>query len=312
VLDIHRSAERVGTLETVRFLGHPDPMDDLASITGQTPRYAMSRSCTDSRDAALELSMVVGAWAPIIECYLDALSFAPAAHMALLTRRGARIVFAPTVADALVCDQAAERRGRVLDLHETWRLRVEYGPEAGVAGVYDPDTDWLVFPTSYTTTNLKRLTLHELGHALTLKRATVRSSLLEGLPTRVHRHVFSAGYEVEDDPGQTLRQRVLEALAEGYTYVVAGRDHELPPALTSELLFMLQTVDEEDLVRFEFARGESGERTASLASEREIVDSSHPEYGHLFAPLQIGRAAEPWDLAQNELARRRRRRSDAA
>lgn len=271
----------------------------------------MSRSCPESRQVARRISEVVGSPAPIIELYLDALSFAPASHMELLERRDAQIVFAPTVADALVSDRAAERRGRVLDLHETWRVRVDYGPRSQVAGAYDPDTDWLIFPTGYATRDLKRLTLHELGHALTLKRATVRTSMLQGLPSRVHRHVFSDGYVVEGDPQQTLRQRVLEALAEGYRYVIDGRGDELPPALTSELLFMLQTVDNDDQVRFEFQRGDTGERTASRASEREIIDASDPEYGHLFAPLRTGRTAEPWSLADDELSQRRRR-TDAA
>lgn len=129
---------------------------------------------------------------------------------------------------------------------------------------------------------------------------------------RLRRHVFSDGYEVPGDAAQTLRQRVLEALAEGYIYVIEGRCEELPDALASELLFMLQTVDEGDRVRFEFEQTDTGERTASRASEREIIVGSDPEYGHLFAPLRVGRHAEPWSLADNELATRRSRRRDAA
>jgi hypothetical protein len=296
----------------VQLFGADDRLDDLDALAGNTASYSMARSSPDSRQSALAIADVIGAWAPIIDHYLDALSFAPRAHVGLLTERGARIVFAPTVADALTSERAAERRGRPLDLYESWQVRVEYGPDAGVAGVYDPDTDWLVFPTAYCCRDLKRLTLHELGHALTVKRAAMRECLLERLPVRLHRHVFSSGYEVPDDPAQTLRHRVLEALAEGYIYVIEGRSAELPDALASELVFMLQTVDEDDRVRFEFEQTDTAERTASRASKREIIDGSDPEYGHLFAQLRVGRRAEPWSLADNELATRRSRRRDAA
>jgi hypothetical protein len=296
----------------VQLIGRVHPFDDLDALAGNTASYSMARSSPDSRRSARAISDVIGAGAPIIDRYLDALSFAPSSHLALLAKRGARIVFAPTIADALTSGTAAQRRGEPLDLYETWQVRAEYGPDAGVAGVYDPDTDWLIFPTAYCTTDLKRLTLHELGHALTVKRAAVRAGLLDELPVPLRRHVFSDGYAVPGDPAQTLRQRVLEALAEGYIYVIEGRGGELSDALSSELVFMLQTVDEDDRVRFEFEQTDTGERTASRASQREIIDAGDPEHGHLFAPLRIGRHAEPWSLADDELAARRSRRRDVA
>lgn len=296
----------------VQFFGRVDRLDDLNALAGNTASYAMARSSADSRQSARAISDVIGSWAPIIDRYLDALSFAPRAHLELLRWRGARIVFAPTIADALTTELAAQQRGRPLDLCETWEVRVEYGPDGGVAAVYDPDTDWLIFPTAYCNKDLRRAALHELGHALTVRRATIREGMLDQLPVRLHRHVFSTGYEVPGDPAQTLRQRVLEALAEGYIYVIEGRGEELPDALSSELVFMLQTVDEGDRVRFEFEKTDTGERTASRAAKREIVDGDDPEYGHLFAPLRVGRHAEPRSLAADELAARRSRRHDAA
>jgi hypothetical protein len=286
--------------------------DDLASLSGNTSSYSMARSSLESRESARAISDVIGSWAPIIDRYLDALSFAPGQHLTLLTERGVRIVFAPTVADALTSESAAQRRGRALDLYETWRIRVEYGPDAGVAGVFDPETELLIFPTGYACRDLKRLTLHELGHALTLKRAVVRRSLLDNLPVRLQRHVFSDGYEVPNDPVQTLRQRVLEALAEGYVYIVEGRGAELPPPLASELLFMLQTMEDGDRVSFEFEQTEAGERTASRAARHEIIDASDSELGYLFASLAVGRSAEPWSLVRNELAPRQSKRNQAA
>ena len=74
---------------------------------------------------------------------------------------------------------------------------------------------------------------------------------------------------------------------------------------------MLQTVDDGETIRFEFERTPDGDRTSSRLSERQIVDSSDPEEGHLFADMRLDPDAAPWDLISDELAARRRRDSAA-
>lgn len=292
----------------MRFLGQAEQLDDLETLSGNTARYSLSRSSVESRQVARELALVIGQDAPVIEHYLDALSFAPASHLEQLARREAAIVFSPTIADALTSDRAANRRGRLLDLVEIARARDQYGPGSGVAAVYDPDTDWLVFPTAYCSYNLKRTTLHELGHALTVKRAEIRPSLLERLPRTLGRHVFSAHYVVDGDPDATMRNRVHEALAEGYILLISGRGDELPAVLSSELVFMLQTVDEGGRTRIEFEDADDRDCPSSQAGLNEIVDATDPEYASLFASLELGTKLEPWRLVDNELAERRRLR----
>jgi hypothetical protein len=291
----------------MRLLHGDEGLDDLAVLSGQTSAYRMSTSRPESRLLARELSDVFGPRAPIIDLYLDALSFAPPAHMEILRRRGTRVVFAPTIDVALTSDEAATKIGQPFTLTEIIDLREGYGPESGVAAVYDPRLDWLVFPTAYAQRDYKRAVLHELGHALTLHRASPREILLTGLPRRMRLHVFSPAYADPVDPAQTLRQRTLEALAEGYIYLIDGRRDELPEALASDLIFMLQTVDEGQSLRMEFDRTGSGERTATRASKHELIDGADPEHGHLFASMRAGRTPERWSLAEDELGARRRR-----
>lgn len=297
--------------ERVRIRGHDDELDDLVVLSGDTRAYRLARSTEASFAAARAISNVFGAYAPIIDRYLEAFSFAPAAHLAILARRGARIVFAPTIDVVLTSRWAEERRGRPLTMAEARQTRVDYGPESGAAGVYDAAIDALVLPTSYCCRDLNVVVRHELGHALTLVRARISPTLIRGLPGRLHRHVFSEHY-VAATPLDTLRERVLEALAEGYSYIVDGRGDELPGALASELTFMLQTVEEGDSVRFDFERTPDGDRTASRVSTREIIDATHPEHGHLFAPVRVDPGAELWELTDDELAPRRRQRDRAA
>jgi hypothetical protein len=131
------------------------------------------------------------------------------------------------------------------------------------------------------------------------------------LPSRIRRHVYSEHYTSSTAEG-TLRQRALEALAEGYIYLIDGRADELPAALTSELIFMLQTVEDGTKLRFEFEETPDGERTASRVSPREIIDSSDPEHGHLFAPMRLDSDPEAWELVGDELAMRRHKRRRVA
>jgi hypothetical protein len=292
----------------LRMGGHYDEFDDLAVLMGETHAYRLSRSCEESLDVARQLSTVFGPQVPVIDEYLRALSSAPHAHLRLLARRGTRIVFAPTIDAVMTSSWAAQRRGRRRTWKEERQDRIDFGPESGAAAVYDSSLNALIFPTGYRQKDLKRAVLHELGHALTMSRAQIRPALIRGLPRPIQRHL---AFYTADSPEETLRQRVLEALAEGYIFLVEGRSDELPGPLTSELTFMLQTVEDGENVRFEFQTTPDGERTATRAVKREIIDATHPEHADAFADLRLDRDAEPWNLLDDELSARRRRRRAA-
>jgi hypothetical protein len=280
-------------------------------MSGCGNTYRLAHSSEPSHEAARAIVTVVGPRAPIIDFYLAALSFAPVNHLALLARRGARIVFGPTVDAVLTSPWAAKRRGRELSMSEARQTRIDYGPESGTAGAYDSAIDALVFPTSYRAKDVMGVVLHELGHALTLPRAQLRAALIKELPSRLRRHVYSECYRAATQQ-ETLRCRILEALAEGYVYLLEGRSDELPDALTSELIFILQSVEDGDRIRFEFETTPDGERTASRVSQRELIGGSDPEEGHLYSSMRLVCNAAAWDLVDDQLAQRRRRRSSAA
>jgi hypothetical protein len=272
--------------------------DDLTVLSGATPHLKLTRSTEQARATARAIATVIGPYAPVIDHYLDALSFAPDRHLEMLKARGARIVFAPTIDAALTNSWADARRGRQLSPDELLDIRRRYGPDSRAAGVYDLGTDTLIFPTAYRARDVRLIVLHELGHALTLRRAALRDALLVGLPDSMRRHIFLGGYG-------SLRQQVWEALAEGYVWLVDGRIGELPSELASELTFILQTVEEDDSVRFEFQSTPEGDRTASRVSRHKIIDETDPEHGAALAPMRLPPGAEAWDLARNELAARR-------
>lgn len=171
---------------------------------------------------------------PVVESYLRALSAAPVEHLRSLRKRDAKIVFAPTIAVALTSRQLQRRRDSPLTLRECHDAHNEYAPESLIGAIYDPDTDTLVFPTSYCCLDLEHAVLHELGHALTWHQAqrdtTDRSVILRDLPFGIRRHIRNY---VNDE------HKILEVLAEAYTMYVVGRESELPAAVASELVAML-------------------------------------------------------------------------
>ena len=199
---------------------------------------AGSRQCTESYGAAQELMLVLGDGEipPVVDSYLRALSAAPVQHLRSLIKRGARIVFAPTIAVALTSPQLQQRRDRPLTLRECHDVHREYAPESLVGAIYDPETDTLVFPTGYCCMDLEHAVLHELGHALTWHQAqrdaTKHSAILRDLPFGIRRHLRN--YVKHED-------KILEVLAEAYTMYVVGRENELPAAVSSELVAMLSS-----------------------------------------------------------------------
>ena len=285
--------------------------NELRVVMGDADSYRLSHSTDASREAARRIAAVIGPRVPVIDLYLEALSYAPANHLVQLAERGTRIMFGPTIDAVLRSGWAARRRGRELSSSEARRMRIDYGPESRTAAAYDPSTDALIFPTAYRAADLADVVLHELGHALTIPRAQVRPALIEDLPSRLYRHVRSDCY-TGVTPEDTLRRRALEALAEGYVYMIDGRMGQLPAALLSELTFILQTVEDGLRIRLEFETTPDGERTSRRVTQREIIDGTDPDEGHLFASTRLDPDAVPWDLCDDELAAARRRRRPAA
>lgn len=264
-----------------------------------------TRVSEESWACAQHLSTVIGPEVLIIDKYLEALARAPVEHLRLLERRNARIVFSPTFPDALESPWAAARRGRKLTAQERLRLRAEYAPEAQPAGIFDPELDILVLPTHYVAReDLERVVLHELGHALTMSRASFESRLLRNLPRGIEQHIRQRSYGPDNHP-DTLRRRVFEVLAEAYVYLLVGRERELPMTVVSELIFILSTVEEgEKHIRFDFD-DETG-RTATRISETRLAFPDDPELGHLLAPRpSVGAELEARDLSADDLAVRR-------
>lgn len=253
----------------------------------------------------------------MIERYLAVLAMAPAEHLDLLLRRGTRIIFAPTIEHALLSEPAAQRRQIELTARDRLKLRSDYSPESGTAAIFDPCLNLLIFPTHYCAEDLEHVVLHELGHALTMCMANPRSVLLRNLPSDIDRHIHDRGYGPDGDP-ETLRQRVFEVLAEAYVYTVVGRSSELPSAVMSDLMFILNTVESDDGIRFEFDE-ETG-RTLSRMSESKLIFPSDPRFGHLLAKRPpAGAELEARELdrpltstaPEDELAKRRARRKAA-
>jgi hypothetical protein len=230
--------------------GHVRRDVDPFSVRSEAPPGI--RPSERSWQIARSVSMRMGERARVIDRYLSALSHAPANHLQVLRRRDAAIVFAPTIPEAIASEWAVQRRRRRLSPRELFKLRTEYSQRSGTAGVYDPEIDALVFPTTYVAEDAERVALHELGHALTSQKAIVRDSLLTKLPAEIAAHVTGlpcAGLT----PHETLRAKVLEALADGYVFLVVGRHEELPQDLMSELLFILHAVTENAAeVRYDF------------------------------------------------------------
>lgn len=194
-----------------------------------------------ARLVAERLTAVLGPQAMVVDRYLDVFASVPIRHMELLGSRGAQLIFAPTLVDAFDSEEADARRGKRLTPNEVYSFQTELSQAAGAKAVYDPELDWLVFPTNYRAFCLVRTVFHEVGHALTLGGATIRPSLLDDLPPDIQRHLRNPAYGNASDP-LSLQRHVHEVLAEAYVYVMLGKESELPRLVREELMLILQTV----------------------------------------------------------------------
>ena len=217
--------------------------------------------------------------AEVVNSYLAAFASVPAAHLSGLRRRGCRIVFAVTIPAALRSPEAVNARGRPLTLTETESLEANYGASAGTVALYDPELDWLVFPTSYRARDLERAVLHETGHALTvpsmLNTAARRVDLLRGLPREISEHIAQPSY----GSSTSVTARVLEVLAEAYAWLVVGRAPELSVEVLSELIGILDLMAGNSGSGGGFHFDDETGRTASRLPPEDIVTPDDPVYG---------------------------------
>lgn len=203
----------------------PDPFSlldtSVDALRATEQSLATARSLAQSIDGA-----------PIDDALLGALAVVPLNNLFVFKRRRGQIFFAETFLAAAESDQANERRGRPLDA----AIRSEYLEldQAGdhVFGIYHQEFDALVFTGRARPLNHERVVLHEFGHAMTVpgwyRVAHLRSDLLLGLPLQIQD--LLKAYP-QGGSGDAVRERVLEALAEAYVWMLVGRWDDLPPPL---------------------------------------------------------------------------------
>ena len=230
-----------------------------------------TRSNPESLRLAEDMTIIIGADASIIDAYRRVLANAPPEHMRVLHARGAAIVFAPTVADALRSHEAALRRGHPLTSHEIIDIDRAYGADSGTAGVYDPALDWLIFPTAMCAIDTEWPVMHELGHALTLefvRRGAERyAPLLNDLPRDMRDLIHQPPYE-SSDPHETLRVKVGEMFAEAYVRLVVDNVADIPD-LASALIVILTSMEGQRPRHLRSTFDSTTGRTAS------VTDSAH-------------------------------------
>lgn len=194
------------------------------------------------------------------------------------------MVFAPTIPLALRSPEAVARRGRTLTYSELVHVENTYGEASGTVAIYDPELDWLIFPTSYRAPDVERTVLHEIGHALTLPAALGfaghRPDLLRNLPTEIAAHIAQPSY----GSSNTIAVRVLEVLADAYVWVAVDRSHELPHPVLSELLAILCEMGGNAAGGPRFHFDEETARTATRLDPAEIITADDPDHGHELSP----------------------------
>lgn len=235
---------------------------------------------------ARHISRVFGDLTAVVGRYWEALARASEQDLLRLRRNGVEIVFAPTIASALRTPWATARRGRALTAQELTRVADEFGENSRAAAAYFSDVRALVLPTAYCAEDLEHVVLHELGHALTMSGAAPvacnSGHLLEGLPNEVREHL--AHYPQGRSPA-AVAERVLEALAEAYVFLVVGRAAELPAPLVSALLSIMGEMDSPHTTsRRSGANREQG-RSVTYVEEEHTIDHRHSTRGHEFAAV---------------------------
>jgi hypothetical protein len=251
------------------------PIDDQSSLSEPT---ASARHSEASVVEARRITFVFGDRNRAVDAYEQLFGYAPPHNLQALRRRGAIVVMAPSIADWLASPQASTRRGRELIASERRENERDYAAGSGIAAIYDPETDSLVLPTWEVSPDPLHPVLHELGHALTLRRAWVSYrhyvNLLRILPRRIQRHL-ERGYPSGDDD-EAVRVRVAEMFAEAYAMVLGGRHDELPPELASALIAILGDVSDTQSAKPGWSIDPATGRTATYCRPSDMVRHDVP------------------------------------
>jgi hypothetical protein len=201
------------------------------------------RPSMESIAAARELSISIDG-ASVIDEHVLALAVAPTHDLHRLKWSNCAIMFANSFLAAADSEEANWRRQGPLR-EESRRYYESLDLVASdVFGLYDQEIHALIFtPVAYPI-NHERVTLHELGHALTMRSAYrvahLRSDLLCGLPPLIQE--FLTAYPQGSDRA-SVRERVLEVLAEAYVWTIVGRWAELPSSVQDALHGVLNGSD---------------------------------------------------------------------
>jgi hypothetical protein len=213
----------------------PDPFALLdVSVDGMRPSEASYR-------LAQSLCLRIDG-ARILEEHVQSLAVVPEHDLRRFAFSSGRIFFAESFVAAATCDAANVRRGMPLDA----AARRDYGrwdaSSGHIFGLYDPLIHALIFTPQSVPLNHEHVSLHELGHALTMRFAWdiahLRPDLLLDLPQPIH--ALLQNY-AQGQGREAVRERVLEALAEAYVWSIVGRWRELPQALFDALHSILTT-----------------------------------------------------------------------
>jgi hypothetical protein len=179
-----------------------------------------------------------------IDDHVGGLASAPVEDLRALRSEGGRILFAPTFVAAVDSIDANRLRGR--PIHPATRaqyVEMDRFPHR-YFGAYDRELHAMIFTGSDLPLNYERISLHELGHARTLRpayrRAALRADLLQGLPREIETLLEAYGNGADRE---LIRELVLEVLAEGYVWIQLGRGAELPLQLVDAVWGLLNGGD---------------------------------------------------------------------
>lgn len=220
-----------GVLDPIRL--PPDPFDVLDQASDASAPTA--ESCAVARSLLISVGGT-----PELTAHVTSLASAPVDHLRTFAARRGCIICAPTFLEAVTCDEANLRRGWPLPSTAQREFKDLDARAGHVFGLYVEHLHALVFTPQAVPLNHERVTLHELGHALTVRGASqtahLRADLQCDLPPRIERLMRNYA---QDNDRAAVRERVLEALAEAYAFSVLGRFRELSPGLLQALQELL-------------------------------------------------------------------------
>jgi hypothetical protein len=210
----------------------PDPFDLL-----EAPFEGL-RTSEESVDVAMSMALSIDGTA--VDDHVGGLAAAPPDDLRRFQLEGGRILFARTFIDAATSPVADRLRHAPLDDLARYEYEAMDAQPEHHFGAYDSKMHSIIFTASALPLNYERVSLHELGHARTLRgahrTAFTRPDLLVGLPREIARLL---GAYPQGGSREAVRERVLEALAEAYVWIIVGRHEELPMPLVDAVWGLL-------------------------------------------------------------------------